>query len=376
MRREVQLGDRKVIIVGTAHVSEESRREVRETIEEAEPDLVGVELDENRLKSLRKDSGWKDLDLSEAIRDGQAPLLFTNLLLSVYQRHLGLEQDVKPGAEMLEAVEVAEENEYNFSLLDRDINETLSRAFSELSFLEKSKLLLSTLVPSGDEEIDIESLKQENILDALVEELKDDFPTLSRVFLEERNAYMAEKLMEEDFDKAVVVVGAAHVDGLIEELEDPHYEVSSSRSIPWSKIFSYGLPAAIIAGIAFSFHSGFSEGVTNLKVWFASNSILALIGAMIARSHVITWIVSFVSSPFTSLNPVIPAGLVAAYSESKIHPPTVGELEEITKIDRYRELWDNQVGRILLTFFFVNLGSGGAALFSAVFIFLFTVIGL
>jgi pheromone shutdown-related protein TraB len=376
VKKKLEVDNKEIILLGTAHVSEESRKEVRSTIEEEEPDLVGIELDDNRLKSLRKDSGWKDLDLSQAIREGQAPLLFTNLLLSIYQRHLGLEQGVKPGEEMLEAVKTAEENNYDYSLLDRDINETLSRAFSQLTLWEKFKLLASTLYPAETEEIDIEKLKQENILEALVQELKDDFPTLSKVFLEERNAYMAEKLMKEDFDKAVVVIGAAHVEGMTQELKDPHYEVSNSRSIPWKKIVGYGLPAMIVAGIAFSFYSGFSEGVTNLKVWFASNSIMALIGAILARSHVATWIVSFISSPFTSLNPALPAGLVSAYTESKIHPPTVGELEEITKIDRYRDLWSNQVGRILLTFFLVNLGSGGAALFSAAFIFLFSIIGL
>jgi pheromone shutdown-related protein TraB len=376
VRKEVKIGDKEVVLVGTAHVSEESRREVKDTIDEEQPDLVAVELDENRLKSLREDSGWRDLDLSEAIKDGQAPLLFTNLLLSIYQRHLGLEQGMKPGEEMLQAVETAEEDGVKYTLIDRDINETLSRAYSELSLWDKLKLLGSAFVPAGSEELDVEELKDENILDALVEELKDEYPTLNRVFLEERNSYMAEKLIEEDFEKAVVVVGAAHVEGMAKQLEDPKYEVTDSRSIPWSKIFGYGLPAAIIAGIAFSFYSGFSEGVTNLKVWFASNSILAMLGAMAARSHPVTWLVSFVSSPLTSLNPAIPAGLVAAYSESKIHPPTVGELEEIGKLESYRELWDNQVGRILLTFFLVNLGSGGAALFSAVFIFLFSVIGI
>ena len=376
MREEIDLGNRKVTVIGTAHISEESKQEVRDTIREVQPDVVGVELDENRLKSLREDSGWKDLDISEAIKDGQAPLLSMNLLLSIYQRHLGLEEGMMPGQELLEAVEVAEEEGLDYQLIDRDINETLSRAFSQLSIWEKFKIMASFFIP-GEEEVNIEDITQQNMLDTLVDELKDEYPTLDRVFLQERNTYMAEKLLEKDFDHAVAVVGAAHVDGMIDDLKrNAEYSVENKRGIPWSKIFSYGLPAAIIVGIAFSFYSGFSEGMTNLSVWFASNSVLAMIGAMIARSHILTWIVSFISSPFTSLNPMLPAGLVAAYTESKLHPPTVGELEDISKITRYRDLWGNQVGRIILTFLLVNLGSGGAAIFSGLFILVNSVLGI
>jgi pheromone shutdown-related protein TraB len=367
VKKEVNLGDRQVILVGTAHVSEESRREVRDTIEEEQPDLVGVELDENRLKSLREESGWKDLDLSEAIREGQAPLLLMNLGISIYQRHLGLDQGVKPGQEMLEAVDAAEEAGVEYALLDRDINETLSRAFSELGIWEKFKLLGSAMMPKESPDIDVEKLKQENILDALVEELQEEFPSLSKVFLEERNSFMAEKLLEKDFDKAVVVVGAAHVEGMAKDLEkNTTYSVEEGSGISWFKVLSYGIPAFIIAGIAYSFYQiGFSTGVNATTFWILSNGILAMLGAIVARSHISTWITSFVAAPLTSLDPALGAGMVASYAEAKLHPPTVEEMEEVTKVERYRDLWSNQAGRILLTFFFVTLGSAAATFISA-----------
>jgi pheromone shutdown-related protein TraB len=367
VKKEVNLGDRQVILIGTAHVSEESRREVRATLEEEQPDLVGVELDENRLKSLREESGWKELDLSDAIREGQAPLLLMNLGLSIYQRHLGLDQGVKPGQEMLEAVDAAEEAGMEYALLDRDINETLSRAFSELGIWEKFKLLGSAMMPKESPDIDVEKLKQENILDALVEELQEEFPSLSKVFLEERNSFMAEKLLEKDFDKAVVVVGAAHLEGLVEDLENnATYSVEEGSGISWSKVLSYGIPAFIILGIAYSFYQiGFSTGVNATTFWVLSNGVLAMLGAIVARSHISTWITSFVAAPLTSLDPALGAGMVASYAEAKLHPPTVEEMEEVTKVERYRDLWSNQAGRILLTFLFVTLGSAAATFISA-----------
>ncbi|MFB6216421.1 MAG: TraB family protein, partial [Candidatus Aenigmatarchaeota archaeon] len=82
-------------------------------------------------------------------------------------------------------------------------------------------------------------------------------------------------------------------------------------------------------------------------------------------AHVTTWIVSFLAAPLTSLDPALGAGMVAAYFEGKFYPPTVEELESIAYITDYRELWNNQVGRILLAFVFVTIGSAAATFISA-----------
>lgn len=366
MKRKIQLDDREITVVGTAHVSQESKEEVWKAIEEEEPDTVCVELDENRLKSLREESGWRDLDVTEAIREGNGKLLLLNLLLSIYQRQLGLQQGMKPGEELLEGINIAEEKGLEYALVDQDINVTLNRAISSLSIWDKVKLAAS-LMASG-EEMNVEELKEDNLINTLVQQLEEEFPELSRVFLDERNTYMAEKILEEDFESAVVVVGAAHVEGLIGELkkEKRDTDFPDVKGFPWMKLVSYGVPAFIIAGLAYSFFQiGFATGVDATKFWILSNGILAMLGAIIARSHVSTWITSFVAAPLTSLDPALGAGMVASYSEAKFHPPTVEELETVTQIDSYRELWGNQMGRILLTLGFVTIGSAAATFISA-----------
>ena len=366
MKRKIQLDDREITVVGTAHVSQESKEEVRKAIEEEEPDAVCVELDENRLKSLREESGWRDLDVTEAIREGNGKLLLLNLLLSIYQRQLGLQQGMKPGEELLEGINIAEEKGLEYALVDQDINVTLNRAISSLSTWDKIKLAASLMV-SG-EEMDVEELKEDNLINRLVQQLEEEFPELSRVFLDERNTYMAEKILEGDFESAVVVVGAAHVEGLIEELkkEKRDTDFPDVKGFPWMKLVGYGVPAFIIAGLAYSFFQiGFATGFDATKFWILSNGILAMLGAIIARSHVSTWITSFVAAPLTSLDPALGAGMVASYAEAKFHPPTVEELETVTQIDSYRELWGNQMGRILLTLGFVTIGSAAATFISA-----------
>ena len=378
MKENLEINGKNITIVGTAHISQESRDEVRDTIETVKPDLVAVELDQSRFDSLRDDSGWKDLEISEAIREGKGNLLLLNLILSIYQRKLGLEEGMKPGAELMAAVDKAEEMDIEYALVDQDINKTLNRAISSLSILDKLRLVASMILPSDEEEMDIDSLKDGDMIGTLIQELEDEFPELKKVFLDERNTFMAEKILEKEFDSAVVVVGAAHVEGLKEELKKEKRDFSAEEvnRLPWMKIANYGFTALVFLGLGFSFYNSFEQGINNLGIWIGANSILAMIGAIIARSHPLTWIISFIASPLTSVNPVLPAGLVAAYSEAKINSPKVEDLETITDIESYRELWDNQVGIILLTFLLVNLGSGAGALISGLYILLSIIPGL
>ena len=58
----VEVNGRTYIIVGTAHISQESTDLVREVIEREKPDVVCVELDEQRYQSLIDQSKWESLE--------------------------------------------------------------------------------------------------------------------------------------------------------------------------------------------------------------------------------------------------------------------------------------------------------------------------
>lgn len=374
MKREVDLGDRKVTIIGTAHISEESRNEVRQFIEEEKPDQVFVELDEDRLSSLKGDSRWKDIDVVEAIKEGKGYMLFLNLLLSIYQRNMGLEENIIPGEELLEAVDVAEENRIEYSLVDRNINDTLQRLRDELTIRDKLKLMTSLAAYPflPEDEFDVEDLKEQDMITAMVAELEEDFPHMKKIFLDERNSYMAEKILEEDFEHGVAVVGAAHMEGLAEDLENQaeYNEEVKEKGLPWMKIANYAIPAAIISLISYAYISGgFERAGTALAIWILLNGLFSMIGAIAAKAHPLTWITSFIAAPLTSLSPVIGAGFVAAYIEAKLRPPSVEDMETIAEITDYKQLWDNQLGRIILTFILVSMGSALATFLSAGIIF-------
>ena len=367
MEREIQLDGRKVTVVGTSHVSGDSAKEVETVIEREDPDLVAVELDETRYQSLTGDSAWQDLDLAEAIREGKGFLLFTNIILAIYQRQMGLEQE-KPGTDMLAAINAAEDKGINVALVDRDLNETMRRAREELSMTEKLKLMYSLL--AAGEEMDAEELENGDIVDMLVEELAEEYPSLSLTFLEERNEYMAEKLLEEEFDNAVLVVGAAHLDGVCKRIKDRSIELPApAKRFPWGKVFQYGLPLVILGSLTATFTLvGFQQALNAAASFIIINGLFAFIGALLAKAHPLNVVGSTLAAPYTAIDPFLGAGMISGYLEARLRPPKISDMEELSQLTRYRDLYGNRAGKVVLAFFFVTMASALGTVVSVPFV--------
>jgi pheromone shutdown protein TraB len=129
-----------VRVVGTAHVSADSVDEVERAIAEERPDVVAVELDEGRYRQLQGDSP-EDLDASDLLRGNTVFQFLAYWMLSYVQTRMGEEFDIQPGADMLAAVDAAEEHGTDIALVDRDIQVTIQRFWTRLSGLEKLKLV-------------------------------------------------------------------------------------------------------------------------------------------------------------------------------------------------------------------------------------------
>ncbi len=152
---------REIYLVGTAHVSRESVDLVKRVIASEKPDCVCVELDAKRYKALSGRKRWESLDLKEIIRKKQLSTLLVNLILSSYQKKLGMQLGVMPGAELLEATREADKHSIPISLCDRDVRVTLRRAWHETSFLKKGYLLATLIVSLFDKtELTEEKLEQ------------------------------------------------------------------------------------------------------------------------------------------------------------------------------------------------------------------------
>ena len=99
--------EQTIYLLGTAHVSKESVDEVEALIAEVEPEAIAVELCPTRYEALTAADKWKNLDIFKVIREGKLLMLLGNLALSAYQRRIGKELGVEPGAELMAGVNAA-----------------------------------------------------------------------------------------------------------------------------------------------------------------------------------------------------------------------------------------------------------------------------
>jgi len=364
MRNEIDVGGTTVVLLGTAHVSERSVAEVKDTIAEIDPDRVCVELDEGRLAALRDEEIWQDRDVARVIADGDGYMLLFNVLLSIYQRRIGADMDVRPGAEMLAAVDAAEAAGKEVELIDRDINVTLKRAMNGLSLIEKFRIMNTAIEGFFvEEDIGVEELNDEDMLHQVVTEFAGRFPHLKEVLIDERDTYMAERIRKIDADTVLAVVGAGHLEGITAQLQEqaPQEQEDLMATDPgfgWFRVATYLLPAAIVGMFAYgALNLGGAVAQDMFVYWFGLNAATAGIGAVLAGAGLLTVLVAAVGAPFTSINPAMPAGLVAAYAQNRTDPPRVEDMEGLGEIASYREMWSNRATKLLLVFFLVNLGS-------------------
>ncbi|GAB4231657.1 MAG: TraB/GumN family protein [Acidobacteriota bacterium] len=364
--RLVQLGEREIILLGTAHVSRRSVEEVRDVIAREKPDVVAVELDEQRLRNLLDPEQWKRTDVVAVIRQGKALLLLSSLLMASIQRRIGKQLGVEPGAELREAVEQGRRSGAHIELIDRDIRITLRRAWKRIRLRERFKVLFQMVGGLfAADELDaetIESLKQDEKLGDVLEMLADEFPAVKGVLIDERDRYMAEKLRRISARKIVAVVGAGHVPGILRELERPQdlsvLEAVPPRS-PWARILQWGIPLVVLAMLAAGFINGSTaQSWENVKIWFLVNGVLSAAGAALAFGHPVTILSAFLAAPLTSLNPLIAAGWVAGLVQALVRRPRVEDFQGLPEaITSLRGFWRNAVTRILLVVAFANLGS-------------------
>jgi pheromone shutdown-related protein TraB len=368
----LNLGGREFILVGTAHVSSRSVAEVREVILAEEPDRVCVEIDETRFNSLIKKQSWQNLNIGQVLRERKGFLLLANLVLSSFQRRLGLEMGVSPGEEMLTAVKICEEQGIAFSLCDRDIQVTLRRAWSRSSFWGKNKMLAAMLSSIFTREKldaeEIERLKTKSTFQNMMDELASFLPSVKEVLIDERDRYLATRIFKAAGNKIVAVIGAGHVEGIIESLKGLYAgtldnDTSSLETIPPRKKISRALPylvPAIILGliVAGFFRSGWQLSLSMMWKWILVNGTLSAIGSLLALAHPITIAAAFIGAPITSLNPTIGVGLLTGIVEATLRKPRVTDFENLPEdLLSFRGFFRNRITHILLVFLFSSIGS-------------------
>ncbi len=364
----VKIEGKEFFIIGTAHISQNSADLVREVISNEKPDVVCVELDKQRFKALSERKKWEELDLKQLIKEKQLSTLLINILLASYQKKLGEKLGVKPGVELLEATKVAKEFDIPIELIDRDVRITLKRSWNSMGFWQKMKLMTVGLASTFEEEEiseeKLDEIKKKDVLNEMMAELGKQMPVLKKVLIDERDSYLMQKMKEVNAIKIVAVVGAGHVNGIIEALQsNREQDLEEIEVIPppsrMVKIIGYGVPAIILASLAYiGFTKGADVAGDNAIFWILANGIPSALGTVFALAHPFTIISAFLAAPITSLTPVIGAGYVAAFVQVYFQPPKVKEFETVTEdISNWRMWWKNKLLKVLLVFILSGIGS-------------------
>lgn len=366
----LQVDDKEIVLVGTAHISQDSVDTVIRSIDEVIPDTVCVELDAQRYQSLINKKGWESLNLKELIKKKQVPFLLTNLALSSYQKRMGLQTGVKPGAELAAAAQTAEERGMGVELVDRNIRTTLLRVWRKTGLWNKMKVVASLFGSLFEKqelnEEELSKLRESDTLSSMLDEMGKLLPSVKQILVDERDTYMAYHIRNAPGEKILAVVGAAHLPGITRLLQgdeiDPE-KITEISIVPpkttFSKLVPWLIPGIVVAlfigGFFFGNRDQLAEAAT---AWVLANGLFSALGALLALGHPVTVLSAFVAAPITSLNPTIGAGFVTGLVQSFVAAPTVRDMEHVGEdLMTFKGWWQNRLARVLLVFLFSSIGS-------------------
>lgn len=367
--KQLQLNNKVITLVLTAHVSKQSVIDVQETIDQIQPDCICIELDDKRLDSINHPKDLTSMKLIDVIKEKKVAMVVVNYILANYQKKMAEHMDSGVGDEMREGMKQASTLNVPLHTIDRDIQTTFNRIWHSLSFFEKTNLIVSFIAMMfDDQELNEEELlkmKQEDILNEALKEISEQFPTVARILVTERDQYMAQKIKDAPGSNVVAIIGAAHANGIIHHLQQPDIQTTELEVIPksslLSKIIKYLLPVLLLSLIFFT------SGINKVGSWLLIAAGASALGAILMLAHPITILVSFLTAPISTLSPVLSVGWFAGLSEAHFRAPTVGDFNSLNDDARsIKKALKNNILRTLLIMIVTSLLSALVTIFFTV----------
>jgi pheromone shutdown-related protein TraB len=371
-------GDRRITLLGTAHISHASVDKVRELIATGAYDAVAIELCPSRHNAIVNPDALAKMDLFEVIRARKVLMVAANLALGAFQQRMAEQLNIAPGAEMRMAIDCARAAHLPVLLIDREIAVTLKRCYHGVSWWQRVNLLsglaASVLVHKKITAEEIERLKEGDILESAFTQFAEQARGLYQGLIDERDRYMAARLIREADGNGprnvLAVVGAGHMKGIrryLEEYSRPAAEplaglLERLDEIPppsrWPALISWLIVALILGGFAIGFAHSPSLGWHMVADWIMITGGLAALGTLLAGGHPLTMVGAFLAAPLTTLNPLIGVGMITAAAEAYVRRPSIGDFSRLRQeVSRLKGWWQNRVARTLLVFVFSSLGA-------------------
>ena len=375
---ERRIGETRLTLLGTAHISQASADKVEELITGGAFDAIAIELCPSRHQAMTAPDSVANMDLLQVIRQGKATMIAAHLALGAYQKRMAEQLGIQPGAEMRMAIEQALARGLPILLIDREVSVTLRRVYRNVPWWQRlqlvSALVLSIVSRQRVSESEIERLKEGDLLESAFTQFAERAQALYVPLIEERDRYMSARLVEEvgegGYERVLAVVGAGHLKGMSVCLDEDHVlpveaarrVVADLETVPrpsrWPRLIPWAVVALILAGFVLGFAHSPSMGWRMVADWVFINGGLSAAGTLLAAGHPLTVLTAFLAAPLTSLNPMIGAGMVTAAAETWLRRPNVGDFARLRDDTTHlRGWWRNRVARILMVFVLSTLGS-------------------
>lgn len=332
--KTIELKDKTVTLVETAHVSKQSVLDVYEAASHIKPDAICIELDAQRLERMENPVDYSSMKLIDVIKERKIILVAVNYILGQYQKRMADHMDSNVGDEMRAGLLIAKEQDLPLVAIDRDVQVTFKRIWSHMSVREKIKLITSLM---GDNDIDlseedIEHLKNQDVLNNALEEISSQFPNVHQILVTERDQYMAQSIKQAPGKNVLAIIGAAHGPGITRYLQEDDIDLKELEVIkptsPFSKFMKWALPLLFVVLIFVGF--GFNmDGLSKLGSWILWVSLASAFGALISLAHPVTILVSFLTAFISAIHPILSVGWFAGISEAYFRAPTVGDFETL-----------------------------------------------
>ncbi|TQB53967.1 TraB family protein [Enterococcus faecalis] len=363
--RRIFLDKREIILVGTSHISKESAELVKEVIEKESPDTVCLEWDKTRYNKYMNPDEWSDTDIVQVIKQKKLIVLISSVIYSLIQKHLAKINDSVPGAEFFQAVNSAEKIGAKLALVDRDSQVTFKR-FWRLIPLRKKALFPhafgKVLEGAEDSKEEMKKLLNSENFEPIFEQLQQTYPELWESFLIERDLYMSTKILNEEGEKIVVVIGQAHLNGVEKNIkENRKANIEELDGLPpklWStRVLESIIPLIIIGLLIYSFVLGMDIGINQIIRWGIWNGGVAALFTVLALANPLTVITSLVLAPLATLLPMVSIGVFSAIVEATIRKPKVHDFQTMDEdLLSIKKIYKNRVLGIFLVFILASIG--------------------
>ena len=216
-----------ITLIGTGHVFNLSAA-LLNIFDEKQPEILCIELDKQRYNAMMLKQS--DPEKYEEASKGQ-PAIYK--LLARFQDGMANEYGVQAGDEMLTATNYAQSHQLPLAFIDMNAQNLFSRMLKEMTIREKLSIMFSGIAGLfvSKKRVEKELVTIEQNFDAYIEQIGKKFPTIKRVLIDERNAYMVQQLVtaSEKYEKIIAIVGDGHIPGLSKLLDKKKVEYETIR---------------------------------------------------------------------------------------------------------------------------------------------------